>query len=88
MGEAKPTSSMGQWAHMLFVRIWIISIEDFECHIGGHHGSLGRYFNSIQHCLTRTLPGKASNIKEGSIIAAKSIVEGKSKDFISKIISE
>ena len=32
--------------------------------------------------------GKASNIKEGSIIAAKSIVEGKSKDFISKIISE
>ncbi len=32
--------------------------------------------------------GKASNINEGSIIAAKTINEGKTKEFISKIISE
>ena len=34
------------------------------------------------------LSGKASDIKEGAIIAQKSITEGKTKDFISSITNE
>ena len=34
------------------------------------------------------LAGKASNIKEGALIAQKSIAEGKTKDFISRITNE
>ena len=32
--------------------------------------------------------GEAANLKEGAIIAKKSIVEGRTKAFISKIINE
>ena len=34
------------------------------------------------------LAGKASNIKEGALIAQKSINEGKTKEFINTIINE
>ena len=34
------------------------------------------------------LSGKASNIKEGALIAEKSISEGKTKEFISRITNE
>ena len=34
------------------------------------------------------LADKAKNIKEGALIAHKSITEGKTKEFLSKIINE
>ena len=34
------------------------------------------------------LSGKANNIKEGALIAEKSIYEGKTKEFVSSITNE